>query len=228
MDDSALTLDIVSTRPPVEDLIATDHYEIMRLGPQADDDTIERVYATLASRFHPDNPATGDIETFLRIRAAYDVLSDPAKRHQYNLLWERLKLSARFRLRGREFFDGVMGEQNRRLAALCLLYRQRISSYEAPGLTLLDLQQLTGCTREELGSSLWYLTERKLAAFGGTEYCITADGFDMVENKLKDRWEFLAFATIRYYPHPAEFALENSGSSTARAATDQSALTSAA
>ncbi len=99
----ALTLDVVSTRPPGEDLVATDHYEILRLGPQADEDTIERVYATLASRFHPDNPASGDIETFLRIRAAYDVLSDPAKRRQYNLLRERLKASARFRLRGREF-----------------------------------------------------------------------------------------------------------------------------
>jgi curved DNA-binding protein CbpA len=224
MDDSALTLDVVSTRPPGADLITTDHYEILRLGPQADEDTIERVYATLASRFHPDNPATGDLETFLRIRAAYDVLSDPARRRQYNLLRERLKASARFRLRGREFFDGVMGEQNRRLAALCLLYRQRISSYEAPGLTPLDLEQLTGCTREELGSSLWYLAERKLAAFGGTEYTITADGFDMVESNLKDRMEFLAFATIRYYPHPDEFALERTDPGTA----SQSTLTSAA
>ncbi len=228
MDDSALTLDVVATRPPGEDLVATDHYEILRLGPQADEETIERVYATLASRFHPDNQATGDIETFLRIRAAYDVLSNPAKRQQYNLLRERLKASARFRLRGREFFDGVLGEQNRRLAALCLLYRQRISSYEAPGLTLLDLEQLTGCTREELGSSLWYLTERKLTTFGGTEYSITADGFDMVESNLKDRLEFLAFATIRYYPHPAEFALEQSGPGPAKIAGGQTSLTSAA
>ena len=199
----ALTLDVVATRTAGEDLVTIDHYEILRLGQQADEETIERVYTTLAGRFHPDNAATGDIETFLRVREAYDTLSDPARRSQYNVLRERLKASARFKLRGRDFFDGVRGEQNRRLAVLCLLYRQRITSYESPGLTILDLEQFTGCTREELGSSLWYLTEKKWAVFGdATEYSITADGFDTVENKLEDRLEFRTLATIRYYPLP--------------------------
>ena len=89
--------------------------------------TIERVYRTLAGRFHPDNPSTGDAKTFLRIREAYDTLSDPARRAQYNALRQRTKYSERFRLRGREFFDGIKGEQLRRLAVLCLLYRQAAS-----------------------------------------------------------------------------------------------------
>ena len=132
---------------------------------------MERVYGTLAARFHPDNPSTGDPETFLRITEAYETLSSPAKRAQYNVLRQCLRSGSRFRLRGREFFDGVRGEQNRRLAVLCLLYRQRISTYESPGLTLLDLELLTGCTREELGSALWYLCEKQWAKFGDhTEY----------------------------------------------------------
>jgi hypothetical protein len=46
----------------------------------------------------------------------------------------------------------------------------------------------------------------------------------MVESELKDRLEFLAFATIRYYPQTAEFKLEHSVSGSA----GQSTLTSAA
>jgi hypothetical protein len=185
-----------------------DHYEILRLGQEADEDTINRVYQTLALRFHPDNPNTGDSKTFFRIKEAYGTLSDPLKRAQYNVLRQRVKGSARFRLRGREFFDGVRGEQNRRLAVLCLLYRQRISNHESPGLSLLDLEQLTGCTREELGSAMWYLSEKKWALVGdATTYGITADGFDVVESKVESRVEFLAFATVRYYEQPNELFL---------------------
>jgi DnaJ domain len=203
-----LTVEVATTRPAVEDLIVPDYYEALRISPTADEDTIERVYATLSSRFQPDNPITGHRETFLRIQEAYETLSNPAKRAQYNVLRQRLLSSTRFRLSGREFFDGVRGEQNRRLAVLCLLYRQRISNHESPGLTLLDLEKLTGCTREELGSSLWYLAEKKWALIGDTtQFSITADGFDTVESKLESRMEFLALATVRYYPGPIEAAI---------------------
>lgn len=178
-------------------------------GPEADQETIERVYRTLASRFHPDNPNTGDPETFLRITEAYETLSSPVKRAQYNVLRQCLRSGTRFRLRGREFFDGVRGEQNRRLAALCLLYRQRISTYESPGLTLPDIELLTGCTREELGSALWYLCQKQWAKFGeATEYSITADGFDVVESKLEDHLELRPFATLRYYARASHAELE--------------------
>jgi hypothetical protein len=201
--EDTFPLDLEHARPLEEGDFASDHYEILRLGTQADDETIERVYHTLADRFHPDNPSTGDPGTFLRIREAYETLSNPAKRARYNLLLQGTKRTARFRLQGREFFDGVRGEQNRRLATLCLLYRQRISTHEAPGLTLLDLELLTGCTREELGSALWYLCEKTWAKFGdGTEYSITAVGFDVVESKLEERLEFRALATVCYYSLP--------------------------
>ena len=199
-----LTLDLEPAKPREENIFAADYYEILRVGPQADEETIERVYAMLADRFHPDNPGTGDPETFLRIREAYETLSNPASRANYNLLRQYKKGSARFWLRGREFFDGVRGGQNRRLAVLCLLYRSRISTHESPGLTILDLERLTGCTREELTYALWYLCEKKWSTLGEfTSYSITADGFDVVESKLEDRLEFRALATLSYYSLPA-------------------------
>jgi MinD-like ATPase involved in chromosome partitioning or flagellar assembly len=96
------------------------------------------------------------------------------------------KYPDRFRLRGREFFNGIRGEQLRRLAVLCILYRQ--SASELAGLTVLDLEHSTGCTREELGSALWYLREKRWAKYGEfAEYSITAAGFDIIENKLDQR-----------------------------------------
>ncbi len=186
-----------------QELLAGDYYEVLRISPKADEDTIERVYRTLADRFHPENSATGDADAFMRVTAAYETLSCPARRMEYDDSRELKLKSPRFRLRAREFFDGVRGEQNRRLAVLCLLYRQRISAGETPGRTILDLEQLTGCTREELASALWYMCEKHWVRFGDlTEYQITADGFDVVEMKLEERSEFRAFATPRYYnPH---------------------------
>ena len=181
-----LSLDIGPARTIEGDGYVADHYEILGIGPQADEEAIERVYQTLADRFHPDNPGTGDEKAFLRIREAYNTLSDQTRREQYNALQQRIKDPARFHLRGREFFDGIKGEQLRRLAVLCLLYRQAAS--ESPGLTVLDLEQLTGCTREELGSALWYLREKKWVKFGEfTEFSITATGFDVVETKVEER-----------------------------------------
>jgi hypothetical protein len=61
------------------DPYAPDHYEMLRLSRGADQETIERVYRTLALRFHPDNQMTGDAEIFLRLSDAYRVLSNPKR-----------------------------------------------------------------------------------------------------------------------------------------------------
>jgi len=176
---------LAKTSTVQNDPCAPDHYEILRLNPMADFDFIERVYKTLARRFHPDNLETGDAETFLRVREAWRILSDPQKRACYDAEREATRSSARFQLRSPEFFSGVLGEQNRRLAILCLLYRKRTSNYEFPGLSLLDLERLTACTREELGFSLWYLCEKGHSKSNDcADYCLTADGVDFVEKQL--------------------------------------------
>jgi len=61
-----------------------DCYEVMQLSPNADGETISRVYRLLAARYHPDNRETGDSEKFLRLSEAYQILSDPEKRARYD------------------------------------------------------------------------------------------------------------------------------------------------
>jgi hypothetical protein len=61
-----------------------DCYEVMQLSPNADSETISRVYRLLASRYHPDNIETGNSELFIRLSEAYRILSDPDRRASYD------------------------------------------------------------------------------------------------------------------------------------------------
>src|SRR5438105_3187548 len=42
----------------------SDHYEALQLSPNADSETVDRVYRILAKRYHPDNQQTGDAARF--------------------------------------------------------------------------------------------------------------------------------------------------------------------
>ncbi len=178
---------LAKTATDTVDPMAPDHYEILRLSPTADSETIERVYRTLTKRFHPDNPETGDAEAFLRISEAHRILTNPDRREKYDAERDTTRSTGRFDLRSRDFFAGLRGEQNRRLAVLCLLYRKRTSDYEFPGLSILDLEALSGFTREELGFALWYLCEKGYVRIDSqTQYGILAAGVDFVESRLTE------------------------------------------
>jgi hypothetical protein len=187
---------------------APDHYEILRLNPEADNETIDRVYRTLTRRFHPDNKETGDAEVFLRIAEAHRILSDPAKRKQYDEERRNGKSLTRFDLRSRDFFAGIRGEQNRRLAILCLLYRKRLSDHQFPGISMLELEKLSGFTREELGFALWYLCEKKLVKVDDrSQYEITFGGVDSVETRIADERPELRIIAGLQMPQQAEVRL---------------------
>ncbi len=64
--------------------ISPDCYEVMQLSPNADADTVSRVYRMLAFRYHPDNAETGNSEMFIRLSEAHQILSDPEKRASYD------------------------------------------------------------------------------------------------------------------------------------------------
>lgn len=59
-----------------------DYYSILGVDRNADQDTIKKAYRSLASKHHPDKG--GDTKKFQEIQAAYDILSDPDKRSQYD------------------------------------------------------------------------------------------------------------------------------------------------
>lgn len=67
-------------------------YGLLGVGQDADDAALKQGYKRMARQWHPDQCREPDAkEMFIRIKAAYDVLSDPTKRRKYNagLLFER-------------------------------------------------------------------------------------------------------------------------------------------
>lgn len=57
-------------------------YEILGVDRKADQNTIKQAYRKLASQNHPDKG--GDTKRFQEIQSAYDILSDPEKRQQFD------------------------------------------------------------------------------------------------------------------------------------------------
>ena len=68
------------------DTQATDYYEVLQISPNAEPETIQRVYRLLAQRYHPDNQETGNANYFRIIREAYSVLSNPDARVKYDVV----------------------------------------------------------------------------------------------------------------------------------------------
>ena len=62
--------------------MAKDYYDNLGVAKNASPDEIKRAYRKLAQQYHPDKG--GDPEKFKQINEAYQVLSDPQKRAQYD------------------------------------------------------------------------------------------------------------------------------------------------
>jgi len=68
---------------PQREWFEKDYYKVLGVPQSATDTDIRRAYRKLAKQHHPDaNP--GKEERFKEISAAYDVLSEPAKRKEYD------------------------------------------------------------------------------------------------------------------------------------------------
>jgi len=62
----------------------TDHYQTLGLERAATLDQVTRAWREAASKYHPDRPQ-GDAEKFRAAREAFEVLSNPVARIEYDL-----------------------------------------------------------------------------------------------------------------------------------------------
>lgn len=63
----------------------SDHYAALGLAANATQDDIKRAFRQRAAAYHPDRNTAADAATrFREVQRAYDVLSDPERRQQYD------------------------------------------------------------------------------------------------------------------------------------------------
>ncbi|HEX6464593.1 MAG TPA: DnaJ domain-containing protein [Vicinamibacterales bacterium] len=170
-----------------------DYYETLQISPNADADTIQRVFRLLAQRFHPDNKETGNAVRFRGLHEAYSVLSVPERRAQYDVHHQALR-QARWRF----VADAAAGdsdvdlEQQLRGTILEILYARRRAEPGNPAFSPFELSQLTGRPREHLEFPIWYLIQKKFVVRDdSSSLTITVDGVDYIEQnsgaKIKRR-----------------------------------------
>lgn len=161
-----------------------DHYEALQLSPNASVETVERVYRLLAKRYHPDNQATGDAQKFSEVHNAFQVLSDAARRAQYDVTYDDNRS-----LQWKIFDQGCAGntrEEDRRVfhGILSLLYVERRRDPRGGGLGAIGLEKLLGCPEAHLKFPLWYLKERGwIEILDNGQLAITAAGIDNLSTR---------------------------------------------
>jgi curved DNA-binding protein CbpA len=161
-----------------------DYYELLQISPQAGSETIHRVYRYLAGRFHPDNPRSGNEEMFRLLKAAYDVLSDPVRRAEYNSTRAENGTHEAPMSTSINFMDSVEGEKNRRLAVLALLYFRRRANPYVPEVSLAEIEKRMGFPRDYLDFTTWYLVKKRyITRADNSDFTLTADGVDFVETQ---------------------------------------------
>jgi curved DNA-binding protein CbpA len=161
-----------------------DYYEILEISPNANTETIERVFRYLAQRYHPDNPATGDRARFDEVVEAHNVLKDSVKRAQYDV---RHKSHSAVRWRLAEEAgngEGVEHDAEIQERMLSIFYTKRRQNIHEPGVDMYSLERLLNIPREHLEFHLWYMRQKGwIERDPNGVLAITAEGVDRASSE---------------------------------------------
>jgi curved DNA-binding protein CbpA len=137
-----------------------DFYEILEISPNANSDTIDRVFRYLAQRYHPDNPDSGDRARFDVVMEAHDTLKDGGKRAQYDVQHKSYS-GVRWKLANEaNYSKGMDRDAEMQSRLLSILYVKRRRNVSDPGIGNFELERLLSCPAEHLEFHIWYLREK--------------------------------------------------------------------
>ncbi len=159
-----------------------DYYELLQVSPNADDDTIQRVFRHLAKKHHPDAASQGDADHFNRLLDAYRTLTDVQLRAAYDVSYQR-HWHQTWRVAAEASAAHVVTDDvSCRERLLSLFYTQRRRNMRTPGLGTHDLERILDMPPEHLAFHVWYLREKGwIQRLDNGMLAITADGVDQVE-----------------------------------------------
>jgi DnaJ-class molecular chaperone len=67
------------------------HYDTLNLPKHASIIEVKRAYRRLSKKLHPDmNPDPEAHEQFIKVQEAYELLSDPARKHAYDVKIDKI------------------------------------------------------------------------------------------------------------------------------------------
>ena len=158
-----------------------DYYETLQLNPNADEETINRVFRILVKRYHPDNRDSGNTKKFNEVMDAYRFLSDPEKRAAYDVKYDQNRATVL------KLFDEASAtdsfDSDRRVCEgiLSLLYVSRRRDPDRGGVGVIQMERLLGCPSQHLEFPLWYLRQKSwVERLENGLIAITAAGVDKV------------------------------------------------
>ncbi len=159
-----------------------DYYELLQLSPNADVETIERLFRHLAKKFHPDNTSFANKDRFLRISEAHQVLTDPETRAGYDITYQDYCNNKWTRVSEVSQMPIPCADKVTRERLLSLLYVQRRRSMKHPGLGENEMARLLNTPLELVEFHLWYLKAKGWVERLDTGHlAITALGVDQAE-----------------------------------------------
>jgi len=158
-----------------------DHYEVLGVDHKAGSDAIQISYARLADKYNPRTGAMPDVEKYESILLAFEVLSDPELRGDFDKL-KGIGEEDKPKFSGMPFFEAYQRDTHLRIALLCVLYDRRRSKPFTPALSMRHLEAIFGASTQELNLALWYLKQRELVlADDKSSLQITVNGMDYLE-----------------------------------------------
>ena len=164
-----------------------DYYELLQLSPNADTETIDRIFRHLAKKFHPDHTESPDTDRFSQIVEAHRLLSDPEARAGYDVKYQDY-WDSKWGLASEARCKAAFGDdQATRERLLSLLYVQRRRSMDSPGMGEFEMARLLHSPPEMIEFHLWYLKAKGWVERLDSGYlAISALGVDQVEqNRLR-------------------------------------------
>jgi hypothetical protein len=162
-----------------------DHYEVLGIDYKVSPEAVQTAYARLAEKFHPRTGATPDPEKYDAVTLAFEVLSDPSLRKDFDKL-KGIGADDKPRF-SPEFFEAYGRDTHLRVALLCVLYDRRRSKPFTPALSMRHLENMFSATSVELNFALWYLKQRDMVVMDDkSSMQITVDGMDYLQNHPPD------------------------------------------
>jgi curved DNA-binding protein CbpA len=159
-----------------------DHYQVLGVEVNAELETIQRIHSELARAYHPDNPNTADPQKLEAVNLAYEILSQPALRKEFDRVKGVGEDSSAPKFGGLEFFDFLGRGTGLRSALLCVLYDRRRSKPTTPGLSMRNIENMIAARVEDVTFVLWYLKQRNLVSSDDkSNLQITVEGMDFLE-----------------------------------------------